>query len=396
VPHPLTAVALAASLTWPGVALPAAGGDPQQPTTNAGASSSPVGPVGGPKLTGDDVITDTDINTPPPPKVKATSWLIADLATGEVLAAKGPHVKLRPASTITTLTALVLLPRLNKDDMLFADDGDVDVDGGKVGISPGVRYSVDQLFQAMFLTSAPDAVHALARYDDGLQPTVQRMNANATALGLRDTHVVDPAGNDSASQVTSAYDLAVISRTALQRPDFSTYAATKTAQLPQATGGPIELNNQNRLLWEYPGAMGVKTGYSTLARNATVGAAERDGRRLVVTILDSDSRVTTNTEDLLTWAFTNRQALRSIGTLNATGEVAAPEDRSGGMTAGGMLKFSQHKIGPVPTWVLGLFVLVLSVAGWRVLGSPARAAAAGDGAGPRRAKHRGKRAKLRM
>ncbi|HEY3002861.1 MAG TPA: serine hydrolase [Kribbellaceae bacterium] len=386
-PNPLTALALAASLTWPGVVPAAHSGDPKPP-----AQSGPSTPVGGAKLTGDDVVTDTDVNTPPPPKVKATSWLIADLATGEVLAAKGPHAKLRPASTITMLTALVLLPRLNKDDTLFAADEDVNVEGSKIGISPGVRYSVDQLFQAMFLTSAPDAVHALARYDDGLVPTVQRMNARAAALGAHDTRVVDPAGDDASGQVTSTYDLAVIARDAMQRPDFSTYAATKTAQLPQATGGPLELSNQNRLLWEYPGAMGVKTGYSTLARNATIGAAERGGRRLIVTILDSDSRVTPNTEDLMTWAFDNRAALRPIGTLNATGAVTPPQDRNGGMTAGGMLAFTQHKIGPVPTWVLVLFVLALAGVGWRVLGAPARATASGEG---RRARHRAQRARRR-
>jgi D-alanyl-D-alanine carboxypeptidase (penicillin-binding protein 5/6) len=385
--RPLTTLCVAVLLCT-GITAPAVAADPQP--------SSQRGPIGGPRLTGDDVITDTDVNTPPPPKVGATAWLVADLATGEVLATKAPHAKLKPASVLTTLTALVLLPRLNKDDTVFAADADVDVEGSKVGIAPGVRYSIDQLFQALFLSSAPDAAHALARYDDGLAATVKRMNAKAAELGAKDTRAVDPAGLDAAGQVTSVYDLAVITRAAMQRPDFSTYATTKTAQLPQPTGGPLELSNQNRLLWSYPGALGVKTGYSTLARNAIIGAAERDGRRVVVTILDSDSHVTPSAAELLDWTFANRAALRPVGTLNATGEVTAPEDLSGGMTAGGILKVAQHKTGPVPTWVYGALLLALAIAGWRVLGGPARAAASGNGAHHRRTRHSARRARRRV
>jgi D-alanyl-D-alanine carboxypeptidase (penicillin-binding protein 5/6) len=390
--RPLTTIAMVTAVAIPGVMLP-----PGATAADSPRPSAQAGPVGGPKLTGDDVVTDTDMSTPPPPTTKATSWLVADLATGEVLAAKAPHVKLKPASVLTTLTALVLLPRLNKDETVFGEDADVAVEGSKVGVAPGVRYSIDQLFQALFLSSAPDAAHTLARYDDGgISGTVKRMNAKAKELGALDTQVLDPAGVDKSGQVTSTYDLAVIAREAMQRPDFSTYVATKTAKLPQATGGPLDLTNQNRLLWSYPGALGVKTGYSNAARNAMIGAAERDGRRLVVTVLDGDTRVIPATEDLLDWAFANRTALRPIGTLNATGEVTAPKDRDGGMTAGGILHVTQHKIGPVPTWVLGALVLALALTGWRVLGAPARAAAAADGALHRRARHRARRARRRV
>lgn len=392
--RPLLTIAVVTAIAFPGVVLsPAAaasGGENPQP-------SAQTGPVGGPKLRGDDVLTDTNENTPPPPTTKATSWLVADLATGEVLAAKAPHARLRPAGLITVLTALVLLPRLNKDETVFGDDADAAVEGSKAGVAPGVRYSIDQLFQALFLSSAPDAAHALAGYDDGgVAGTVKRMRAKATELGAHDTEVVDPAGVDKTGQVTSSYDLAVIAREALQRPDFSAYAATKTAKLPQATGGPLELTNQNRLLWSYPGALGVKAGYSTLARSTMIGAAEKDGRRLLVTMLDGDSRAIPATADLLDWAFKNRAALHPIGTLNATGEVTAPQDRKGGMTASGVLQITQHKIGPVPTWALGAFVLALALTGWRVLAAPARATATGDSATHRRARHRARRARRRV
>ena len=295
------------------------------PVTAAHAEDGTGGPVGGERLgTGPEVVTDG--SAPAPPAVKAASWLIADLDSGEVLAAKAPHARLRPASTLKTLTALVLLPRLDRRDVITGIDADAGIEGSKVGVYPGLRYSVDLLFMGLFLNSGNDAVHALARTDEGGVPaTIRRMNAKAAQLGALDTHVVDPTGLDADGQLSSAYDLALISRAGLQRADFRRYATTRLAYYPDRTGGRYQISNQNHLLWSYPGALGVKTGFTTLARNTFVGAASRDGHRLVVTLMNSPHGITKDAAALLDWGFANRSALHPVGTLiKPAGGVRVP------------------------------------------------------------------------
>jgi D-alanyl-D-alanine carboxypeptidase (penicillin-binding protein 5/6) len=280
---------------------------------NAAGQGPIKGSVGGVRLTKEPTVV-ADGATPP--AVHASAWVVADLDTGAVLAAKAPHAQLRPASTLKTLTALVLLPRLNKTDQVIGTDQDASIIGSKVGVYPGLRYSVDQLFQGMFLASGNDAVHALAAHDVGGVPaTVQRMNAKAAEIGALDTHVTDPTGLDANGQYSSAYDLALFARAGLARPDFSKYASTKYANFPLAKSGSYQVANQNKLLFNYAGALGVKTGYTTLARNTFIGAAKRDGHTLVVTLMNSPHGVTEDASTLLTWGFKHHDALRPVGTL---------------------------------------------------------------------------------
>jgi D-alanyl-D-alanine carboxypeptidase (penicillin-binding protein 5/6) len=354
------------------------------PTTAGAADGNPFdGPVGGDRLdAGPAVVAD---GGQAPPQVPAAAWLIADLDTGEVLAAKAPHARLRPASTLKTLTALVLLPRLAPDAIVTGTDEDAGIEGSKVGVSPGLKYSVDLLFLGMFLNSGNDAVHALARTDDGGVPaTVRRMNAKASDLGAFDTHVTDPTGLDADGQLSSAYDLALFARAGLQRKDFSRYASTKIAYYPERAAGKYQISNQNHLLWTYPGAIGVKTGYTTLARNTFVGAASRGGHRLVVTLLNAPHGVTKDAATLLDWAFANRTALHGIGTLVTPADVTharSPEPTASptpgvevpapassgktGLTASGPLRIVQTTLARLPLWAYGIPPLLLVLSWFR-------------------------------
>src|SRR5690242_5462161 len=183
------------------------------PLTAAAADQGPQGPVGGDLLTAKPTVV---ADGAAPPAVQASAYVVADLDTGQVLAAKAPHAKLRPASTLKTLTALVLLPRLKKTDPVIGSDADAGIIGSKVGVYPGLHYTVDLLFQGMFLASGNDAVHALCAHDQGGIPaTVQRMNDKAKDLNALDTHVTDPTGLDADGQFSSAYDLALFARAGL-------------------------------------------------------------------------------------------------------------------------------------------------------------------------------------
>jgi serine-type D-Ala-D-Ala carboxypeptidase (penicillin-binding protein 5/6) len=283
------------------------------PLTASAAGQGQQGPVGGARLTTAPTVV-ADGATPP--VVQASAFVVADITTGAVLAAKAPHARLRPASTLKTLTALVLLPRLNKKDIVVGTDRDAGIEGSKVGVYPGLRYSVDLLFQGMFLASGNDAVHALASHDEGgIEATIQRMNQLAGDLGASDTHVTDPTGLDADGQLSSAYDLALFARAGLARPDFAKYASTKYTNFPLAKTGTYQVANQNKLLFNYDGALGVKTGYTTLARNTFIGAARRGGHTLVVTLMNAPHGITQDATSLLDWGFEHYDALSPVGNL---------------------------------------------------------------------------------
>jgi D-alanyl-D-alanine carboxypeptidase (penicillin-binding protein 5/6) len=311
----LTACATAVAST----ALAVAG-----PLAATAADQSVRTPVGGDQLTTEPTVV-ADGATPP--AVQASAYIVADLDTGDVLAAKAPHAKLRPASTLKTLTALVLLPRLNKADQVIGTDKDAGIIGSKVGVYPGLRYTVDLLFQGMFLASGNDAVNALVCHDQGGVPgTIQRMNQKAAEIGALDTHVTDPTGLDADGQFSSAYDLALFAQAGLGRPDFAKYASTKFTNFPLAKkGGSYQVANQNKLLFNYDGALGVKTGYTTLARNTFVGAARRNGHTLVVTMMNSPHGITEDASKLLDWSFKSYSALAPVGTLVKPAAAAPPK-----------------------------------------------------------------------
>ena len=298
------------------------------PLTATAAGVSPQGSVGGDLLTAKPTVVAHGAS---PPVVQASAYVVADIDTGAVLAAKAPHAELRPASTLKTLTALVLLPRLKKTDQVIGSAADAGIIGSKVGVYPGLRYTVDLLFQGMFLASGNDAVHALCAHDQGGIPaTIQRMNQKAKEIGALDTHVTDPTGLDDNGQYSSAYDLALFARAGLARQDFAKYASTKYTNFPNAGNkGTYQVANQNRLLFGYDGAIGVKTGYTTLARNTFVGAARRNGHTLVVTMMNAPHGITEDASNLLTWTFDNYSRLAPVGTLV---KPAVQPKKAGGTT----------------------------------------------------------------
>jgi D-alanyl-D-alanine carboxypeptidase (penicillin-binding protein 5/6) len=152
------------------------------------------------------------------------------------------------------------------------------------------------------------------------------MNAEARRLGAYETHAVTPSGLDAPDQFTSAYDLALIARADFARDDFRRYITTERAQIPaQPPQDPhgFQIQNHNQLLYKYPGALGGKTGFTDLARHTYVGAAQRNGRRLVVTLLGAEARPLPGWRQgaaLLDWGFA-LPADAAVGRLVAPGEA---------------------------------------------------------------------------
>lgn len=252
---------------------------------------------------------------PIPTGITASSWLVADLDTGQVLAARDPHGQFPPASTLKALTALTLIPRLPARQVVTATNADIDVDGSKVGLVPKGRYSVAQLFTALLVVSGNDAANTLASAGGGTSSTVARMNEEAARLQARDTTARTASGLDAPGQLTSAYDLALIARAGMRLPAFRHYVAIRRAFLPAPGRHWIEIGTHNRLLRNYPGAIGIKNGYTVASQATFIGAARRGGRTLVVTMLHASPRVWHEAAALLDWGFAAAVLVTPVGEL---------------------------------------------------------------------------------
>jgi serine-type D-Ala-D-Ala carboxypeptidase (penicillin-binding protein 5/6) len=294
------------------------------------APGAPGAPVGGPQLARGGVIVNLAPGVPAPPAMPGASYLIADMDTGEILAARAPHAPHRPASTLKTLTALTLIPRLDADRKIVVHPEDVRVEGSRVGVLAGTAYSVRTLLQGLLLASGNDAAYALARANQSVAVTLDEMNKTAVHLGAFDTLAKDPSGLDQPGETSSAYDLALIGRAAMKLPGFRSYVSTKTASIPGGRSGDgkirpgFRINNHNRLLYNYDGAIGIKNGYTIAAQQTFIGAATRRGKTYIVTELASPDGSWRPTAALLDWAFAHGPALTPIGQLVEPGAQTRP------------------------------------------------------------------------
>ncbi|WP_433670898.1 D-alanyl-D-alanine carboxypeptidase family protein [Nocardia sp. CA-136227] len=295
----------------------------------------PDPPIGGKRLGGCGVILPAGA-APLPEGISATAWEVADLDSGTVLAAKDPHGRYRPASTIKVLLAAVAIPALDLDTVVTGTQDDANADGTRVGIGPGGRYTNKQLFQALIMASGNDAAHAISTQLGGDDATVAKMNAMAKQLQAFDTRAATPSGLDGPGMSTSAYDLAMLFRHSMTLPLFAELIHTEQVDFPGFPADPkipgdkdhpgFPIANDNHLLFEYDGAIGGKTGYTDDARQTFVAAAERNGRRYVVSLLKADVRPFRPWEQaakLLDWAYT-LPAGASIGTMPDGSAAANP------------------------------------------------------------------------
>jgi serine-type D-Ala-D-Ala carboxypeptidase (penicillin-binding protein 5/6) len=254
-------------------------GDPPMPL------AVPPKPVGGEALSSCGIVAAPD--TPPlPTDVSAEAWLVADLDSGAVIAAKDPHARHRPASIIKVLVAMASINALNLNKSVPGTTDDAAAEGTKVGVEDGGMFTVNQLLHGLLMHSGNDAAHALAMQLGGMQQAVEKINVLAAKLGGRDTRVATPSGLDGPGMSTSAYDIGLFYRYAWQNPTFSDIVATRTFDFPGHGDHPgYELENDNQLLYKYPGALGGKTGYTDDAGQTFVGAANHNGRRLMAVLL---------------------------------------------------------------------------------------------------------------
>ncbi|GAB7107998.1 hypothetical protein JCM4814A_63120 [Streptomyces phaeofaciens JCM 4814] len=262
-----------------------------------------------------------------PKKLTARAWLLADHDSGTVLASYRAHRRLAPASTLKMLFADTLLAKFERTErytVTAADLADIPAGSSLVGVRPGLTYTVEQLWQGVFLRSGNDAVHVLALMNGGVARTVAEMQAKAADLQALDTRVVSPDGYDHTGQLSSAYDLTLFARHGLRDADFRAYCGTRAADFPAGGGRTFRIENTDRLLsgtygvTPYKGVIGVKNGYTSHAGNTFTGAATRGGRTLLVTVLHPASghnAVYEETAALLDWGFGEGSSAQGVGAL---------------------------------------------------------------------------------
>lgn len=260
------------------------------------------------------------VGSAPIPDGPAQGWVVADLDSGQVLAARNEHIRYAPASTIKTLLAQVVLDEVPLDTTIVADEADTKVECNCAGVAPGQTYTARQLLEAALLASGNDAANTLARMVGGAEAAVAKMNAKAAALGAHNTNVATPSGLDGPGMPfwSTPHDLALIFRGAMANPVFAQITAMPSTTFPSKTGDRV-LINQDELLHRYPGAIGGKTGFTDIARKTFVGAAQRDGRRLVVAMMyglvkEGGPTYWDQAATLLDWGFAQDRS-SSIGSL---------------------------------------------------------------------------------
>ncbi|GGV80534.1 D-alanyl-D-alanine carboxypeptidase [Streptomyces griseoloalbus] len=332
-----SAVLLSTALTAP-VALAA----PKPSTSPSATPPAKMSSVGGARLGQPGTQVNLASGVPVLPKdVSARSWIVADAESGEVLAAHNAHWRLAPASTLKMLFADTLLPKwpgTTEHKVEPSDLAGIGSGSSMVGIKEDETYTVHDLWLGVFLQSGNDAVHVLSAMNGGVKNTVAEMNEHAEELQALDTYVVSPDGYDAEEQVSSAYDLTLIARSGLQKKDFREYSSTVTAKFPGETKknkkgkkvrGSFEIRNTNRLLAGdvdvpvYQGIAGVKNGNTTNAGATFTGVAERDGKVLLVTVMnpekDESNEVYKETARLFDWGF------EAAGKVEPVGELVPPK-----------------------------------------------------------------------
>jgi D-alanyl-D-alanine carboxypeptidase (penicillin-binding protein 5/6) len=338
-----------AALSSLALAVPAAVAAPKpsdSPSASASPSATPpatMSTVGGARLGKPGTQVNLASGVPVLPKdLSARSWIVADAESGDVLASHNAHWRLAPASTLKMLFADTLLPKFPRDTkhkVVPSDLAGIGPGSSMVGIKEDETYTVHDLWLGVFLQSGNDAVHVLSAMNKGVENTVKEMNEHAEELQALDTHVVSPDGYDAEGQVSSAYDLTLIARSGMQKKDFREYASTVTAKFPGETKKgkkgkevrkPFEIRNTNRLLAGdadvpvYQGIAGVKNGNTTNAGATFTGVAERDGKVLLVTVMNPEkpehNEVYKETARLFDWGF------KAAGKVQPVGELVPPRD----------------------------------------------------------------------
>lgn len=223
------------------------------------------------------------------PQVTAQSAVLMDALTGQILYSRAADVRRYPASTTKIMTLIVALEHGNSDDIVTVSPQAAGVEGSTIWLEAGEQIRLEDLLYGMMLVSGNDATVAVAeRIAGSVDAFAQMMTAKAHEIGAVHTNFVNSSGLPDDNHYTTARDLALITAYGYKNPTFAKIVGSKEWPLFRTRGPQYrKLENENILLWIYPGGNGVKTGYTEVAGRCLVSAANRDGIQLIAVVLDS-------------------------------------------------------------------------------------------------------------
>ena len=241
--------------------------------------------------------------------ITSRAALLMEKSTGQILYARNEHEQLEPASVTKVMTLLLTMEAIDSGTIHYDDVVTVSADaagmgGSQVFLAEGEQITVEELLKAVCVASGNDAAVALAEKVAGVHELfVEQMNRRAAELGMEDTHFVNCTGLTAEGHVTSAHDIALMSRELiLHHPDIRRFT---TIWMDTIRNGAFQLANTNKLIRFYDGATGLKTGYTASAGYCISATAERDGMELIAVIMkapDKDAR-TKDAKALLNYGF---------------------------------------------------------------------------------------------
>ena len=219
--------------------------------------------------------------------------LLMEKTTGQILFARNEHEKLEPASVTKIMTLLLTMDAIDSgalayDDVVTVSANAAGMGGSQVFLAEGEQITVEELLKCVCVSSGNDAAVALAEKVAGVTELfVEQMNNRARGLGMDDTHFVNPTGLTAEGHVTSAHDIALMSRELLTKhPDIRRFATIWTDSI---RGGTFDLANTNKLIRWYDGATGLKTGYTASAGYCISATAEREGMELIAVVMKGET-----------------------------------------------------------------------------------------------------------
>ena len=230
-------------------------------------------------------------------EVGGKSGILMDIATGKILFEQNSHEKLAPASVTKVMTMLLIMDAVDSGalgwgDLVTASEAAAAKGGSQVYLKVGETMTVEEMLKSIAVSSANDCACAMAEHIAGSEEAfVEKMNIRAAELGMADTHFVNCTGLDDSQEAadhrTSAHDIALMSRELMLRhPDIQKFT---TIWMDTVRGGAFGLSNTNKMIRFYPGATGLKTGFTSGAMYCLSATAERDGLGLIAVVMGAET-----------------------------------------------------------------------------------------------------------
>ncbi|MHB9094278.1 MAG: D-alanyl-D-alanine carboxypeptidase family protein [Eubacteriales bacterium] len=241
------------------------------------------------------------------PQIVGQAAVLIDSKSGKIVYAKNENTPMAPASTTKILTAILALEKCKPTDSVSAGKNATVVEPSAIGLKEGETITMENLLYSLMLKSANDAAIAIAEHVSGsVREFSALMNRKIREWGATNSNFINPNGLPDPNHYTTAHDLAIIAKHAMENQEFRNIVATKVKTIPRTDDTAIKwLQNHNKLLWRYDGANGIKTGYTKEAKQCLVASADRGGQEFIAVILSSEgTNVWSDAETLLNYGFT--------------------------------------------------------------------------------------------